>query len=398
LINFRSIFHPGNEFLSMTYPAVIKVLFWVCAVGAVYSYLLYPFALRLVPRRRRTSFRDHSVPSVSLIIACRNEKIRLRNKIERSLTIDYPDLEILVASDCSDDGSDEIAAAFSSAGVKLVRSQERRGKEFAQGMAIAAARGDLLVFSDAGTDIPPDAIRLLARDFEDPAVGAVSSEDQFVGADGGVVGEGAYVKYEMWLRRLESQRAGLVGLSGSFFAVRRSILGDWRTDIPSDFACALAAVRAGKIAVSDSNVRGIYKDIADPKKEYGRKVRTAIRGMTALAKNIAVLNVVRYGWFSFQVFSHKLARWLIPWCMAGCVITGALLAAHSGFYAALLVMQLGLYGAALAASLWPTLQRVSVFRLVRYFIQVNLAIAEAGVKFAMGKRVVVWEPSKRQVD
>jgi hypothetical protein len=160
----------------------------------------------------------------------------------------------------------------------------------------------------------------------------------------------------------------------------------------------LAAVRAGKIAVSDPGVRGIYKDIADPKKEYARKVRTAIRGMTSLAKNVAVLNVMRYGWFSFQVFSHKLARWLIPWCMLGCLITGGMLAAQSDFYAASLVAQLCLYGAALATSLWPVLRRVSILRLLLYFIQVNLAIGEAGVKFVMGKRIVVWEPSKRQVE
>jgi glycosyltransferase involved in cell wall biosynthesis len=380
----------------MTSYLPLQILFWLCAVGAVYSYLLYPFALQLVPRRRAPQTLDAALPSVSLIIACRNEHTRLRTKIERSLAIDYPGLEILVASDCSDDGSDEIVRSFESAGVKLVRSPQRLGKEHAQGLAITASHGEVLVFSDAGTDIPPEAIRTLVRNFADPAVGAVSSEDQFVGADGKLVGEGAYVKYEMWLRRLESQRAGLVGLSGSFFAVRRSILTSWRTDIPSDFTCALAAVRAGKIAVTDPQVRGIYKDIADPKKEYGRKVRTAIRGMTALAKNVVVLNAVRYGWFSFQVFSHKLARWLIPWCMLGCLALGAYLASLSQLYAALLVLQLCLYALAALASVWPALQRIAVLRLLRYFVQVNLAIADAGLKFVMGRRVVVWEPSKRQ--
>ena len=380
----------------MTSYLPLQILFWLCAIGSVYSYLLYPFALYLVPRRRLPERLEPAAPTVSLIIACRNEQVRLRGKIERSLALDYPGLEVLVASDCSDDGSDEIVRSFESAGVRLVRSPQRLGKEHAQGLAITASRGEVLVFSDAGTDIPPEAIRTLVRNFADPAVGAVSSEDQFVGADGKLVGEGAYVKYEMWLRRLESQRAGLVGLSGSFFAVRRSILTSWRTDIPSDFTCALAAVRAGKIAVTDPHVRGIYKDISDPKKEYGRKVRTAIRGMTALAKNVVVLNALRYGWFSFQVFSHKLARWLIPWCMLGCLLTGAYLATLSQLYAVLLVLQLCLYALAALACLWPALQRIAVLRLLRYFVQVNLAIADAGLKFAMGRRVVVWEPSKRQ--
>ena len=98
-----------------------------------------------------------------------------------------------------------------------------------------------------------------------------------------MAGEGAYVRYEMWLRRLESQRAGLVGLSGSFFGVRRSIVRDWNASIPSDFACAMHAVRAGMRAVADPRVVGVYRDIKDPSKEFARKVRTAIRGMTAVA-------------------------------------------------------------------------------------------------------------------
>ncbi len=169
-----------------------------------------------------------------------------------------------------------------------MRSPERRGKEFAQGLAIAAAQGEVLVFSDAGTDLPADSIRRMVENLADPAVGAVSSEDQFVSEDGRVAGEGAYVKYEMWLRRLESQRAGLVGMSGSFFGVRRSVLGEWNATIPSDFACALHAVRAGTRAVADPRVLGIYRDIKDPAKEFARKVRTALarhdRGRRACAR------------------------------------------------------------------------------------------------------------------
>jgi hypothetical protein len=115
----------------------------------------------------------------------------------------------------------------------------------------------------------------------------------------------------MWLRRLESERGGLVGLSGSFFAVRRAVIKNWIATIPNDFACALMTRRAG-LAVSDSRVRGIYKDIKDPKKEYQRKVRTAIRGMAGLATMRSVTNPFTHGLFAFQVFSHKLMRWLVP--------------------------------------------------------------------------------------
>src|SRR5690606_31832223 len=112
------------------------------------------------------------------------------------------------------------------------------------------------VFSDAGTQIPRGALTQLVRQFSDPSVGAVSSEDQFISADGSLVGEGAYVRFEMWLRKQETKRAGLVGLSGSFFAIRKSVVKSWDSTIPSDFACALNTVRARKVAISDPLVRG----------------------------------------------------------------------------------------------------------------------------------------------
>lgn len=212
------------------------------------------------------------------MIACRNEVRRLRHKIENALAVDYPRLEVVVASDASDDGSDDVVREYAARGVRLIRSPERRGKEYAQGLAIAGTSGEIVVFSDAGTDLPSDSLRHLAQNFADPRVGAVSSEDRFISEDGRVVGEGAYVRYEMWLRRLESRRAGLVGLSGSFFGVRRSVTGRWNPSIPSDFACALYSVQAGLRAVSDPRVVGVYRDIKDPSKEFSRKVRTAVRG------------------------------------------------------------------------------------------------------------------------
>ena len=271
----------------------MKVVFWVALLGCVYSYAIYPALLRLVPPRRRSSDARgiESLPSVTLIIACRNEAARLRHKLDNALALDYPGIEIVVASDASDDGSDDIVREYAASGVRLVRSPERRGKEFAQGLAIAAATGEVLVFSDAGTDLPADSIRRMVENLADPSVGAVSSEDQFVSEDGRVAGEGAYVKYEMWLRRLESQRAGLVGPER--FVLRRAALGRWASGMPrspSDFACALHAVRAGTRAVSDARVVGIYRDIKDPAKEFARKVRTAVRGMTAVAVMREVLN------------------------------------------------------------------------------------------------------------
>src|SRR5262249_35997010 len=155
-------------------------------------------------------------------------------KIDNALAIDYPGLEVIVASDCSTDRTDDIVREYAGRGIRLVRAPERLGKENAQEYAIRAAQGDIIVFSDVATWIPADALRKLASYFQTPGVGAVSSEDRFIDQQGGVAGEGVYVRYEMWLRRMESNLAGLVGLSGSFFAARRSICLDWDIHSPSD--------------------------------------------------------------------------------------------------------------------------------------------------------------------
>lgn len=371
------------------------VLFWVCIASAMYSYLLYPLLLWFMPRRVRGASRPDYLPRVTIVVACRNEQRRLRHKLENALAIQYPDREIIVASDASDDGSDEIVREFADRGVRLVRSPERRGKEHAQGLAIAAATGEIVVFTDTGTDTPPDSIRILVDSFRDPTIGAVSSEDRFISSDGRAVGEGAYIKYEMWLRKLESERRGLVGLSGSFFAVRRSLVSDWDASIPSDFACALLAARARMPAITNPEVRGIYKDVADPGAEYGRKVRTAIRGMTAVLRNVGVLNPFRYGAFAFQVWSHKVMRWLVPWFLLGALVSSWVLSSRHAGFRAVFWLQVAGYAVVLLAHWLPVLRRFGPLRIAYYFIQVNVALASAALQFAAGKRVVVWKPSTR---
>ena len=376
----------------------MEIVFWVALLGCVYSYALYPLLLALWPARAafaRSAGAAATPPAATLVIACRNEAGRLRHKLDNALAIEYPNLEIVVASDASGDGSDDIVREYADRGVRLIRSPARRGKEYAQGLAITQASGEIIVFSDAGTDLPPESIGHLVENFADPSIGAVSSEDRFVTEDGRVVGEGAYVRYEMWLRRLESRRAGLVGLSGSFFGIRRSIAGAWNASIPSDFACALYAVKAGMRAVSDPRVVGVYRDIKDPSKEFGRKVRTAVRGMTAVAVLREVLNPVRYGLFSFQVWSHKVMRWLVPAFMVLLLVASVALARVHPLYAWALAAQCVGYGIVLAAHVSPRLRAYAPVRLAYFFVQVNLALGRAGLDFLRGRRIVTWDPSAR---
>lgn len=400
---------------------LLAALFWLLLFCTLFSYFLYPFIIFVVSKfyrhRKAEVFDDPpsdsetntdeegggevssgiDEPFLSLIITAYNEEHRIREKLENTLEIDFPAerYEIIVASDCSEDDTDKIVKEYADKRVKLVRAQERLGKENAQRTAIDAAKGSIIVFSDVATSIPEDALQKLVVYFDDASVGAVSSEDRFVSQEGEVAGEGAYVKYEMWLRKLESSAAGLVGLSGSFFAARKSICEEWDIHSPSDFNTALNSARAELRAVTAPDVLGFYQDLKDPSKEYTRKIRTVIRGMTALSRHTDVLNPAKFGFFSFQVFAHKLMRWLVPWFLMALFVVSALIATHDIFYGLMFLGQLVFYGLAIAAHYSERIRSNHLIKIIYFFVQVNVALFDAACRFWAGKRMTTWKPSAR---
>jgi glycosyltransferase involved in cell wall biosynthesis len=371
----------------------------VGALGATYSYCLYPLLLLLLrDASTRRSGAARRLPTLTLIIAARNEEARIRAKIEESLVLRQacPDLEILVASDASTDATDDIVRSFEGRRVHLVRTAEHHGKEAAQQAAIAVARGDVIVFTDTGTTIECASIIRIVELFDDATIGAVSSTDRFIDKHGAVSGEGMYIRYEMWLRSLESRKGGLVGLSGSFFAARREVCRHWDTDVPSDFAVAINGKLLGLRAVSDRGVIGLYRDAQDPAHEFARKVRTVIRGMSTLWKKREALSFVKYGQFAFQLWSHKVMRYAAPW-FALAYALGALLIAPRAprLGAALLTPVVLLLAASAVGKWWPSARRRSAISAAYYFVQVNVAVMLAGIQFLRGKRVRTWVPTRR---
>ena len=379
---------------------MMEALFWLCVIAATYSYFWYPALLLILPPRKG----DASAPTipvrkVAIVIAARNEASKIAGKMDNTLALEPADvdLDLMVASDASDDATDSIVLGYADKGIRLVRSPERQGKEHAQELAIASTDADVIVFTDAGTILPKDALAPLLEAFRDPTVGAVSSVDRFITADGTLQGEGAYVRYEMWLRDLETRFHSLVGLSGSFFAARRAVCQKWDNRVQSDFGTALSCVQLGMRAVSDRRVIGYYKNITDNRKEYQRKVRTVTRGMGSLRIRAEVLNVARYGRFSFEVFSHKVMRWATPWFLLGAFGINAALAFQDSHpvYRLLLVAQLALYLSPLASRIAPGLRKIGLARIGIYFVEVNVAILHAALLTLSGRTILTWEPSKR---
>ena len=378
----------------------MKFLFYLLALLCIYSYFLYPLLLKLLPPKKTVAPEPvpaGDLPILSLIITAHNEAGRIREKLDNTLHIDYPRelLEVIVASDFSTDATDAIVESYVDKGIRLVRADEHKGKEYAQLCAIRESSGEILVFSDVATEIPAGALRLLAAQFSDPHIGAISSEDRFISNDGRVVGEGVYVKYEMWLRRLESDRAGLVGLSGSFFAARREVCEHWDIYSPSDFNTALNCAKRGMVAITCPDVVGIYKDVKDAGLEYRRKTRTVIRGITAISRHPEVLNPFRMGMFAFQIWSHKLMRWGVPWFMLALAIITILQQGQGFVYSLALMLQLAFYSLALAGWLIASLRENILIRIIFFFVQTNLALAQATLMFLSGRRMTVWTPSQR---
>lgn len=357
-----------------------------------FSYVLYPLclmALRAVsPRPIR---RGDVAPPASLIIAVHNGAAELPGKLASTCALAYDGpLEIIVASDNSTDGTDEIATATGDPRVKLVRNTGPRGKEAAQARAIAEATGEVLIFTDVGARLEPDALRQIVRPFADPRVGSVSSED-VVENEGG---EGAYVRFEMLLRRLENDCSSLIGLSGSFFAARRELCDPWPTDLASDFRTALETSRRGLRAVSEPKARAAFRATDDPAAEWSRKVRTVRRGIAVLAAYRDLLHP-RYGRVALSLWGHKVSRFTSPFALIALLLASALAAGTSPLAAGLLLIQLALYAAGGIALVSAPVRAWSIPRLAAFFILVNASMLVAWRYHLTGQRAVQWKPTIR---
>jgi len=382
----------------MNVSGCIEAVFWVSIGFVSYAYAGYPLLLMLIGLvRNRPIKKAPFQPTVSFIITAYNEEQRIREKLLNTLQQDYPreSLDVVVASDCSTDGTDDLVRSFASSDVRLVRLNTKGGKEAAQKQAVESTAGEILVFSDTATMLEPTAITTIVRNFSDPTVGCVSSVDRFIDTDGTVSGEGAYVRYEMLLRHLETRVNTLVGLSGSFFAARRSVCQDWAPDLQSDFNTLLNSVRAGLRGVADPESVGFYKNLSDQKKEYERKVRTIVRGISVFMRSLSLLNPFRYHLFAWQLISHKLCRWLVPIAMIVALVANGVLASASLFYQGMLVGQVAFYALALLYLATKRLPKFGILRLPSFFVMVNVSILDAWFRYFRGERIVSWSPSKR---
>ena len=376
----------------------MKYIYWISIVLITHAYFGYPLSLLLLRHfRSKTVRKSPFEPRVTLIITACNEERNIKEKLENTINLDYPreKLQVLVASDGSTDETNHIVTSYAHCGIDLLSYQERRGKENAQKDAVSHANGEIIVFSDVATRLDENGLRTIVANFADPTVGCVSSVDRVLDRNGKPCGEGFYVTYEMWLRHLESQVNSLVGLSGSFFAARNEVCRDFSGEMQSDFRTVLNSMRLGLRGVSDPDAVGYYQDISDNKKEFDRKVRTVLRGLTVFCRNLEFLNIFSYGLFSYQYFCHKLLRWMVPLFLLTALASNAILALISFPYTLMLLMQFIFYFTAIGGILVNSQPSHVILKVPLYFVTVNAAILVAWWRYMTGKRLVMWSPSER---
>jgi cellulose synthase/poly-beta-1,6-N-acetylglucosamine synthase-like glycosyltransferase len=358
----------------------------------VYVYAGYIAALRLAVRMRgaRPIRSAPITPSVTLLISAYNEVAVIRKKLENALALDYPvqRLEIVVVSDASDDGTDEIVREFSTRGVRLFRQPDRRGKTAGLNAVMPTVRSEVVVFSDANAMYARDAILMLARNFADPDIGCVTGEAQYLPQGDAVadVGERLYWGYEMQIKRLETSLGSMVGGDGAIYAIRTSLWRDLPANAINDFLNPLQIVAAGWRAVYEPEAICSEETAGDTRLEYKRRVRIVSRSWRAVLQTPQVLNPLRVGLFAWSVLSHKVLRWF-----SGFFVTVVVLCTL-GVFAELLqdlpLLAVGL-ALALAAAFFVGVVRRSA-AMLGYFAVINAASMVGIVKGTFGDVSGVW--------
>lgn len=377
-----------------------QIIFFVSCFGVLFAYIGYPVSLVLVaPFLKKNLHRKARItPYVTFIVTAYNEEKRIREKIDNTLNLQYPrdKFQILFASDGSTDATNDIIKEYESKGIALLAMPARNGKEHTQREAVQQSTGEILVFSDVSTLIPPDALHEMVDNFADPFIGCVSSKDEVI-TDGeqGAQGENLYVRYEMYIREIESRVSTVVGLSGSFFAARRDVCSDLPPNMDSDFHTLLSSIRKGMRGIVDPKAIGCYKLVPNVQQEFGRKVRTVLRGITVFFANVDLLNPVKYGFFSYQYVAHKLAKWLVSFFLIAAFISNAVLACNNFVFQLLFVGQLLFYVCAISGIIFPVLSRLPFIKIPAFFVMANAAILIAWLRFLKGDRIITWQPSAR---
>lgn len=368
----------------------------------LYVYAGYPLLLWLLTRKTTPTTPELAdpVPSVTLVVSCFNEAAVIADKLENALRTDYPAdrFEVVVVSDGSDDGTDDIVTSFASRGVRLVRQEGRLGKTMGLNQALETIESDIVVFSDANALYEPEAIRRLVAHFHDEQVGYVVGAALYTDSDAGgsAHNENLYWRYELAIKSMESRLHSVVGGDGAIYAIRRRLWEPLQQRDINDFVNPLQIIAKGYRGRFEPTARCFEETAGSYDREIARKERIVNRSIRGLMRVKSVMNPTRTGIFALEVISHKLLRWLIPLFMALGVAGSTVLAATGmGFFQLVTAGSLAIILLALQGQRTPDKHTLPPWlSLPYYFVMVNLYAVRGTLKALRGETQVTWNSAR----
>ncbi len=376
---------------------IVKAIFWSTFACVAYVYVGYPLLLiiwrRLSQRPVRKRYQE---PSVSLVIAMRNERGNVQAKLRNCFELDYPPdkLQVIVSLDAPTDGTDALIRDYAGRGVDVIHSDLHIGKAEAVNRGVAIANGEIVLFADARQRFENNAVRELVANFTDNSVGAVSGELVLLDEHAREASDsvGAYWRYEKRLRAMESDIHSVPGATGAIYAIRRELFEPLAPEtILDDVVTPMRIVLRGKRSIFDPAARAYDDASREAAKEYKRKARTLSGNYQLFARMPSLLAPWRNPIF-VQFISHKLGRLLVPYCLAAVFISNLCL--PYGLYRVLSVCQILWYGIACAGGLIPTDGSETLKKILRIphtFVLMNWAAVAGLYYFLCGTRDI-WNP------
>lgn len=364
---------------------------WIAYVYAGYPALLAMIGIfRLVLPKGREGY----LPAVSVLIAARNEEKDIGWKVRETLAWDYPSdrLEVLVASDASEDGTDEVVRSIKDSRVKLIRMLTRAGKNRALNDLARSASGEFLFFTDANAHISSDSLQRMIRHFADPKVGCVTGststaadleQERAIGK-----GAGVYWSYESLLQHLESKIGSVLVCDGAIFCLRASLFQPLMPEIANDLQTPADVASAGYWVIYEPKARAVEVDTSCPREELERRRRICGQGALGMLR---MATKVHWLW-RWQFLSHKLLRWLtlVPMLM---IFAASIALIRNPIFLAVGAIQVIFYLLALMGwALTRAKRRTPSYLSVPFYIVLGVAGALLGViDTALGRRFAVWE-------
>jgi cellulose synthase/poly-beta-1,6-N-acetylglucosamine synthase-like glycosyltransferase len=380
------------------------LIFWVAVALLAYSYVIFPAIVLLRGRLFHQPYQTADItPKVSIIIAAYNEQNDIGAKLENMLALDYPrdKVEIIVASDGSEDRTNEIVAGFADRGVTLL-ALPRQGKAGALNSAVAAATGEILVFSDANSIFSEGALRALIAPFADQSVGGVAGNQRYLPKSATVAnndGEQSYWNFDRQMKVSQSKAGNAISATGAIYAIRRSLFRTVPTGVTDDFVTSTSVIAQGKRLVF-APAAVAYEPVAGSNdREFGRKVRIMTRGLRAVIVMRELLNPFRYGFYAFQLFSHKVVRRLMFIPLIALLLVNPFLWNNGLFYQITMLLQIAFYGCALLG--WrladTPLGSLKFFSIPYYFCLIYAAAFVATLNIVRGRTIDRWQPQHQTV-